>query len=98
MTKKDGKQYLMKRRRFGWGWTPVKRQAIAFIFLQLAIIFTAATFLPVKPAQPTAGELIAFFVIVALSIASLTLFSLVTAPKPAWRWGKKPTDNPDEDF
>lgn len=98
MTKKDTKDYLMKRRRYGWGWTPVKWQAIMFVVMQLAIIFAAATFLPAKPNQPTPGELIAFLVIVALSVATIVLFGLITAPKPTWRWGKKPDDDPSEDF
>ena len=98
MTKSDNKNYLMKRRRYGWGWTPVTWKAIVLIIMQIAIILVAATFLPSKPSQPTSGELIAFFVITALAIATITLFGLISAPKPAWRWGKKPTDNPDEDF
>jgi hypothetical protein len=98
MTKNKNKEYLMKRRRYGWGWTPVKWQSIAVIIMQVVIIFVAATFLPLKPIQPTVGELIAFFMIVSLSITTLIIFSSVSAPKPSWRWGKKPTDNPEEDF
>lgn len=88
----------MKRRRYGWGWTPVKLPAILFIIMQVGIIFAAATFLPAKPAQPTTGELVTFFVILALVVASIVVFGLITAPKPAWRWGKKPGDDPNEDF
>jgi hypothetical protein len=98
MTKKDDKQYLMKRRRYGWGWIPVTWRAVLLIGMQIAIIFTATAFLPAKPVQPTVGELFAFFVIVALSISTIVLFGLISAPKLAWRWGKKSTDNPDEDF
>lgn len=95
---KNSKEYLMKRRRYGWGWIPVTWTAVLIIAFQVAIIFISATFLPVKPAQPTLGELVAFVAILALAIATIFIFSLATSPKPTWRWGKKPSDNPDEDF
>jgi len=85
----------MKRRRYGWGWTPVKWQAWLLIGMQIAIIFTAATFLTVE--QPI-FELIAFFAILVLAVATIILFGAISSPTPAWRWGKKPGDNPDEDF
>jgi uncharacterized membrane protein YhaH (DUF805 family) len=65
---------------------------------QVAIIFASATFLPAKPAQPTLAELFAFFAILVLAIATIILFGMISSPKPAWRWGKKPSDNPNEDF
>lgn len=98
MVEKQNKKYLMKRRRYGWGWTPVTWQGWLLIGAQIAIILIAATFLPSKPAQPTLGELIAFFAILVLAIATIVVVALISSPKPAWRWGKKPGDNPDEDF
>lgn len=88
----------MKRRRYGWGWTPVTWRAAFIIAMQLAIIFAAVTFLPSKPAVPTANELIAFFAITVLAVGNIFLFGIASSPAPAWRWGKKPSDNPDEDF
>lgn len=88
----------MKRRRYGYGWTPVIWQSWLFIGLQLIIIFTAATFLPVKPMQPTAGELLRFFIILGASISTLLIFTYQTSPKPKWRWGKKPNDISEEDL
>ena len=98
MPKKEIKPYQMKRRRYGWGWTPVTLRSISFIIVQIAIIFTAASFLVLSSTGPSIGQVVAFLIIVALVIATMILFSLDSAPKPAWRWGKKPTDNPDEDF
>ncbi|HEU0266340.1 MAG TPA: hypothetical protein VFQ70_01825, partial [Candidatus Saccharimonadaceae bacterium] len=95
---KNDKRYLMKRRRFGWGWTPVKWQAWLFFVMQFAIIFVALTDLPAKPAQPTAGELVRFFVILVLAIGGFILVAIQVSPTPRWRWGKKKSDNPDEDF
>lgn len=92
------KKYLMKRRRYGYGWIPVTWQGWLLIVLQLAIILVAATFLPTKPVQPSTSELIRFLVLVGCAIASLLIMSSFAGPRPKWRWGKKPTDNPDEDF
>lgn len=98
MKNSDDKKYLMKRRRYGWGWTPTTWQGWAFLTLQSAIVIVAATFLPVKPAQPTAGETLRFFLIFGFAIINLIIVGVSTAPTPKWRWGKKPDDNPDEDF
>ncbi|MDN5274365.1 MAG: hypothetical protein JWP06_266 [Candidatus Saccharibacteria bacterium] len=95
---KNNRTYLMKRRRYGWGWTPVTWIATLIVSMQIAIIFIAATLLPAKPVQPTAGELIAFLAIFALAVMTIILFGLASSPKPTWRWGKEPSDNPDEDF
>ena len=92
------KNYQMKRRRFGYGWTPITWQSWLFIIMELIIILTAATFLPLKPEQPTASELLRFFVIFGAAIVTLIIFTTQTSPKAKWRWGKKPGDDPDEDF
>ena len=94
----DGKKYLMKRRRYGWGWIPVTWQGWLLLIFQFGIIFTAATFLPTKPAQPTAGELLRFFLILGFALATIVVISLLSGPAPKWRWGKKVSDNPSEDF
>lgn len=94
----DHKKYTMKRKRFGWGWTPVTWQGWVFIFAQVGIIITAATILPHKPAHPTPDQRFHFFLIFGLALMNLIIFSAQTSPKPKWRWGRKPTDNPDEDF
>lgn len=94
----NDKKYWMKRRRYGWGWTPVTWQGWLFMILQLGILFTAALQLPPKPVQPSTAQLARFLIIVVLVIISLVLVSSIAAPEPHWRWGKKDTDNPNEDF
>jgi hypothetical protein len=96
--KDSQKNYQMKRRRYGYGWTPVTLQSWLFIGLELVIILTAASFLPAKPAQPTLGELLRFFAILGAAIGTLLIFTYQTSPKAKWRWGKKQGDNPEEDF
>lgn len=88
----------MKRKRFGWGWTPVSWTAAIILLTQVGIVLAATTFLPVKPEQPTLNEFTAFLAIIALSIITITTFGLATSPRPKWRWGKSESDNPDEDF
>lgn len=97
MDEKDEK-YTMKRKRYGWGWIPVTWQGWVFIFAQVGIIVIAATLLPHKPAHPSTDQLLRFFGIFGLAFLNLIIFSLETSPRPKWRWGKKSSDNPDEDF
>jgi hypothetical protein len=94
----NNKKYWMKRRRYGWGWVPTAWQGWLFVVLQVAVLLVAASQLPAKPSQPSVGQLVRLFIIVGLVIASLALVSSRTAPSPHWRWGKKDSDNPDEDF
>jgi len=95
---KHDKKYLMKRRRYGWGWTPVTVKAWIFVITQIGIIFASILLLPMKPAQPTTLQIIGLLTIISFVVVSIVLVSSFTAPKPHWRWGKKDTDNPDEDF
>lgn len=97
---KDGqsKKYLMKRRRYGYGWIPVTWQGWTMLLLQGVLVVAAATFLPAKPAQPTTSELIRFLIILVCAVATIVLVSVQSGPRAKWRWGKKPSDDPDEDF
>ena len=61
-------------------------------------ITTAYTIFPAKPEQPTVGQMVLFIGILAVDIMAFSLVALAKGPTPRWRWGKKPTDNSDEDF
>lgn len=91
-------KYWMKRRRYGWGWTPTSWQGWLLLLLQGVVVIAAATQLPPKPAEPSLGQLVKFFVILISAVATLVLVSSRTAPAPHWRWGKKSTDKPGEDL
>jgi len=95
---KNDKKYAMKRRRYGWGWTPVTVKTWMFILAQIGIVFASILLLPMKPVQPTTLQIIGLLIIILLVVVSIVLVSSFIAPKPHWRWGKKETDNPDEDF
>lgn len=91
--------YWFKRRRYGWGWVPVTWQGWTTIVGFLGIIIVAAaTQLPAKPEQPSNNELVNFFVIFMVALLLLLIISIAKGPAPHWRWGKKPSDDPKEDY
>jgi hypothetical protein len=96
--KNNPHKYWMKRRRYGWGWIPVTWQGWVVIIAQIGIVFVTAFQLPPKPAMPTAGQLFNFLATLVLAIGTILLVAWFTSPRPHWRWGKKDSDNPDEDF
>ena len=95
---KNDKKYLMKRRRYGWSWTPSTVQGWLFVITQLGIIFAAILMLLFGLQEPSIMQFVAFFIIIVLVVVSLLLGGILTSPHPHWRWGKKNTDNGDEDF
>jgi len=89
---------LMKRRRYGWGWTPTTLQGWLFVMTHLGIIFAAVLMLLSGSQEPSAMQFIGFFIIITFVISSLLLMGTLTSPRPRWRWGRKNTDNIHEDF
>lgn len=61
------------------------------------MVAAAATQLPDKPEQPSGSDLMWFFGILTVAILALFTICMTKGPAPHWRWGKKPSDNPDED-
>jgi hypothetical protein len=94
----EQRKYWFKRRRYGYGWIPVTWTGFITILLSVGIVVLAAMQLPAKPAQPTTAELLRFLGITFLVATNLILVTRITGPAPRWRWGKRPDDNPDEDF
>lgn len=92
------KTYWFKRRRYGYGWTPVVWQGWATVgaFLLFAVGMAFAPLL-----WPTLSDLqfLALYLIAMLAgLATLLRLGTVHGPKPRWRWGASETDNPDEDY
>ena len=88
-----------KRRRYGWGWAPVAWQG--FVLVGTFVIFNtffALAALPHDDADVTAAQITTFLVGIAISTTVLAIIASTKGPKPKWRWGKKPGDNPREDF
>jgi len=96
--KNNPKNYWFKRRRFGWGWVPVTWQGFSVIAVGLLVVLTATFQLPPKPTQPTLSQLMTFFGIIVAVILCFLIIAYRKGPKPHWRWGSRPDDNPDEDF
>jgi drug/metabolite transporter (DMT)-like permease len=89
------KRYWFKRRRYGWGWIPVTWQGWLTLIVGLGAIVIRAILIAKTPAN---ADTVQFTVAVFLIVIFYFIISLLKGPKPKWRWGKLPTDNPDEDF
>lgn len=96
--KKDRKQ-LFKRRRYGYGWIPVSLAGwlIVGIYLFL-VIFGAFWFLNDVPDNTLTSEVLWYLGLVFIGAGILIYLSAYFGPKPRWRWGKKPDDDPEDDF
>lgn len=90
--------YWFKRRRYGWGFTPVTWQGWLSLLVMILIAIGTSFILPYKQQNPSANDLTVFFIIIIIDIIGFFILALKTSPAPKWRWGKKSTDNPKEDF
>lgn len=91
-------KYWFKRRRYGWGWIPVTWQGWTTIGVWLAIVIGGSTAIFEVPEEQSAREVGFFVTFMAIATFALIRISYAKGPKPHWRWGKQPGDNPDEDF
>ena len=87
--------YWFKRRRYGYGWTPVTWQGWAVVATYLVVVLATAVRMP---EQPSNTDMAWYFGIIVTATVILIAVTYKTGPKPRWRWGLKPSDNPDEDI
>lgn len=66
--------------------------------LFLALVAGGTYALGPHSSDESATEIAFYLLFVALLVIILVGIGLAKGPKPRWRWGKKPTDNPDEDW
>ncbi len=90
--------YWFKRRRYGWGWTPVTWQGWLTIIAFVAIVVGGGFTLQDVPDGEFTKEVGIYLIVVLVSAIALVRIGFAKGPKPRWRWGKKPDDNPDEDW
>lgn len=90
--------YWFKRRRYGWGWIPVTWQGWLTVGIWLLLVIGGATAILDVPEAQQARESAFFLLFIVVATAGLIRISYAKGPKPRWRWGKKPDDNPEEDF
>lgn len=91
-------RYWFKRRRYGYGWIPSTWQGWTAIGLYVVVLLGGATMLADVPENEFTSEVGVFVLIFVLATAGLLRISYAKGPKPKWRWGAKPDDNPEEDF
>ena len=94
----DSTHYWFKRRRYGWGFMPVTWQGWAVI---LGYVLIVAALIPAfldAPEAVAAKEAGFFVILFTAATAGMLMISFSKGPRPHWRWGRKPGDNPDEDY
>lgn len=87
--------YWFKRRRYGYGWTPVTWQGWAAVGGFLAITLVGALLSIMF--ENTANQLafaITYLITMLLATFLLIAVSIKKSPAPKWRWGSKPEDDP----
>lgn len=90
-------RYWFKRRRYGWGWTPVSLQGWMSLLIYIFVVVSAGFVLPPKPQQPSTSQLACFFTIFFSATILLIVLCHKKGPKPRWRWGSSSSDNAEED-
>lgn len=92
-------KYWYKRRRYGWGWAPVTWQGWSVVVACLgAIIVAAMVLLGDEPHNTWTADSWTFLGVAAIILCILLASGYARGPRPKWRWGTSPSDNPDEDF
>lgn len=90
--------FWFKRRRYGYGWVPTTWQGVSVILVFLLVILLSLFLIKDVPENTFTKEVGYYLMIVFISAVIMIWISYKKGPQPKWRWGKKPTDNPDEDF
>jgi predicted membrane channel-forming protein YqfA (hemolysin III family) len=94
---KDKRELWFKRRRYGWGWTPVKWQGWIPIVGFFTVVIGGLLYLPFGDEEVTVQAVVAYLIYVALASVLLIVVGYQRGPEPRWRWGWKEGDDPDQD-
>ncbi len=90
-------KYWFKRKRYGYGWVPSTWQGWFLLALYVMLLVLGGVFL-LRDETPATENIVVFFTVFIVATGTLLAVTHYVAPKPKWRWGKKPGDNPDEDW
>lgn len=90
--------YWFKRKRYGWGYTPSTWQGWVTVGLYVVIALGLALTLVELPEDTAAREIGFFGLFMVLATIGFVQITIKKGPKPKWRWGRSPEDNPDEDY
>lgn len=91
-------KYWFKRRRYGYGWTPVTKEGWGIVVVFLGILILGALAIKDTPKGEFTKEVGFYLIAVAIVTVILVRVSMNKGPKPKWRWGVTPKDNSTEDF
>ena len=83
--------YWFKQRLYGWGWAPAKLQGWLVVLAFLAIILLDGLFISYRASvlgDPTVLDMVIFFGVLVLSIASIIWIGYLKGERPNWNWGK----------
>lgn len=94
---KSKHELWFKRRRYGWGWTPTTWQGWLVVTTALLIMIADVVFATSIGERPTAWQVTLFLAILAIAVVGLVAVGYRRGPKPKWRSGSRPDDNPDLD-
>lgn len=74
-------------------------QGWLIILLFLCVVLSSSVLLlKDTPRNTFSTESFIFLALLAVATSVMVTISLIKGPKPKWRWGSKPADNPDEDI
>ena len=92
-------EYWFKRKRYGIGFVPVTRKGWILTLSYVGVLFFVTTvFFRGIETTGTSAEIFVYNVVLVMTTMIFLYFVFTTSPTPRWRWGKKDTDNPEEDF
>ncbi len=93
------KQLKFKRKRYGYGWVPTSPLGWIVVLVYLILVVLGAFwFLADVPDNTFNSKVLYYLAFVFIGAGILIYISASLGPKPKWRWGKKDSDNPEEDF
>jgi hypothetical protein len=98
MEKQSKPEYWFKRKRYGYGWTPVTWQGGATVVAFVVVVLAASIMMERVPEDDLARGLGVYVAVVVMALVMLLLVTVRKAPKGKWRWGAKDGDNPEEDL
>jgi len=85
--KNNPKNYWFKRRLYGWGWVPVRKEGWFVVLGFLAVIFADVLYLTSK-VKPSNADISIYLGVIAVSIFALIWACYKTGEKPKWTWGR----------
>lgn len=87
-----------KRHRYGFGWTPASWQGLAVVLAAPLTVLVAAALVDALAPQDAWWPLPLLVIVSVATAGALVWVAAATGPRPRWRWGRRPGDDPAEDF